>query len=75
MSEILDTIYKEEPCSFQQRRERENALRLALTLKEFAEDKATVKALAYYLRYNESQLAKDMKAVSAYIDRIEKKGD
>ena len=72
---MLEYRKEEEAPSFQQRRERENALRLALTLKEFAEDKATVKALAYYLRYNESQLAKDMKAVSAYIDRIEKKGD
>lgn len=72
---MLEHRKEEEAPSFQQRRERENALRLALTLKEFAEDKATVKALAYYLRYNESQLAKDMKAVSAYIDRIEKKGD
>lgn len=72
---MLEHKKEEEAPSFQQRRERENALRLALTLKEFAEDKATVKALAYYLRYNESQLAKDMKAVSAYIDRIEKKGD
>lgn len=72
---MLEHRKEEEAPSFQQRRERENALRLALTLKEFAEDKVTVKALAYYLRYNESQLAKDMKAVSAYIDRIEKKGD
>lgn len=72
---MLEHRKEEEAPSFQQRREGENALRLALTLKEFAEDKATVKALAYYLRYNESQLAKDMKAVSAYIDRIEKKGD
>ena len=72
---MLEHRKEEEAPSFQQRRERENALRLSLTLKEFAEDKATVKALAYYLRYNESQLAKDMKAVSAYIDRIEKKGD
>ena len=72
---MLEHRKEEEAPSFQQRRERENALRLALTLKEFAEDKATVKALAYYVRYNESQLAKDMKAVSAYIDRIEKKGD
>lgn len=72
---MLEHRKEEEAPSFQQRRERENALRLALTLKEFAEDKATVKALAYYLRYNESQLAKDMKAVSAYINRIEKKGD
>ena len=72
---MLEHRKEEEAPSFQQRRERENALRLALTLKEFAEDKATVKALAYYLRYNESQLAKDMKAVSAYIDRIEKKGE
>lgn len=72
---MLEHRKEEEAPSFQQRRERENALRLALTLKEFAEDKTTVKALAYYLRYNESQLAKDMKAVSAYIDRIEKKGD
>lgn len=72
---MLEHRKEEEAPSFQQRRERENALRLALTLKECAEDKATVKALAYYLRYNESQLAKDMKAVSAYIDRIEKKGD
>ena len=72
---MLEHKKEEEAPSFQQRRERENALRLALTLKEFAEDKVTVKALAYYLRYNESQLAKDMKAVSAYIDRIEKKGD
>ena len=72
---MLEHRKEEEAPSFQQRRERENALRLALTLKEFAEDKATVKVLAYYLRYNESQLAKDMKAVSAYIDRIEKKGD
>ena len=72
---MLEHRKEEEAPSFQQRRERKNALRLALTLKEFAEDKATVKALAYYLRYNESQLAKDMKAVSAYIDRIEKKGD
>lgn len=72
---MLEHRKEEEAPSFQQRRERENALRLALTLKEFAEDKATVKALAYYLRYNESQLAKDMKAVSSYIDRIEKKGD
>ncbi len=72
---MLEHRKEEEAPSSQQRRERENALRLALTLKEFAEDKATVKALAYYLRYNESQLAKDMKAVSAYIDRIEKKGD
>lgn len=72
---MLEHRKEEEAPSFQQRRERENALRLALTLKEFAEDKATVKALAYYLRYNESQLAKDMEAVSAYIDRIEKKGD
>ena len=72
---MLEHKKEEEAPSFQQRRERENALRLALTLKEFAEDKATVKALAYYLRYNESQLAKDMKAVSTYIDRIEKKGD
>lgn len=72
---MLEHRKEEEAPSFQQRRERENALRLALTLKEFAEDKVTVKALAYYLRYNESQLAKDMKAVSAYINRIEKKGD
>lgn len=72
---MLEHRKEEEAPSFQQRKERENALRLALTLKEFAEDKVTVKALAYYLRYNESQLAKDMKAVSAYIDRIEKKGD
>lgn len=72
---MLEHRKEEEAPSFQQRRERENALRLALTLKEFAEDKVTVKALAYYLRYNESQLAKDMKAVSAYIDRIEKKGE
>ena len=72
---MLEHRKEEEAPSFQQRRERENALRLALTLKEFAEDKATVKALAYYVRYNESQLAKDMKAVSAYINRIEKKGD
>ena len=72
---MLEHRKEEEAPSFQQRRERENALRLVLTLKEFAEDKATVKALAYYLRYNESQLAKDMKAVSAYINRIEKKGD
>lgn len=72
---MLENKKEGEAPSFQQRRERENALRLALTLKEFAEDKATVKALAYYLRYNESQLAKDMKAVSAYIDRVEKKGD
>ena len=72
---MLEHRKEEEAPSFQQRRETKNALRLVLTLKEFAEDKATVKALAYYLRYNESQLAKDMKAVSAYIDRIEKKGD
>lgn len=55
--------------------ERGNAHRLAITLKQMAEDESIVKALAHYLHYNENQLKQDMKDIDSYIDRLESEGE
>jgi len=53
-------------------REKDNAKRLASVLRQYALDKRAVKGLAYYLNYEENQLAEDMEAVEAYLKRLEK---
>lgn len=52
-------------------KQRDNAVRLAYVLRDYAEDQRTVQQLATLLHYNPQQLSKDMQDISKYISRLE----
>ena len=47
--------------------------RLAGALYAIAEDKATVERLAYYLHYNQRQLAEDIAALNDFVRQAEQR--
>lgn len=56
-------------------RQRDNAVRLAYVLRDYAADQRIVQQLASILHYNPQQLTKDMQDISKYISRLEEEKD